>query len=307
MFPAAGFHEEIVRVDKRKLSIILAVVLALVAVVMVRNYISQTEKKYIKEEKKAYVLVATQPIAAGATIDESMMKMEAIPEKYVQPNAINSPSLAAGRRAAAAIAPGEQVMTTKLTLAVKDTSLAMRTPQGKRAITITVPFLSAVGGKIRPGDYVDVIGTFPYNAQIDGRTVTEMVSVTLFQNILVLGVEGGMSVSVPRGQAAPAPTDLIIVLALSPREAALLSFALEQKASLRMILRPPLETAIEPVPPVEVNALWQYVFSNLGQEFMATKEESPSMKPQEKKQEPPAPPTVEIYRGTEKSNMIMNK
>jgi Flp pilus assembly protein CpaB len=87
-----GCHQEIVHVDKRKLSIILAVVLALVAVVMVRNYISQTEKKYIKEEKKAYVLVATQAIAAGATIDESMMKMEAIPEKYVQPNAINSPA-----------------------------------------------------------------------------------------------------------------------------------------------------------------------------------------------------------------------
>lgn len=293
--------------DKRKISIIMAVVLALVAVVMVRNYISQTEKKYIREEKKAYVLVATQPIAAGATIDESMMKMEAIPEKYVQPNAVNSPSLAAGRRAAAAIAPGEQIMTTKLTLAVKDTSLAMRTPQGKRAITITVPFLAAVGGKIRTSDYVDVIGTFPYNAQVDGRTVTEMVSVTLFQNVLILGVEGGAGVPAQRGQPAVAPTDLIIMLALAPREAALLSFALEQKASLRLVLRPPLETSIEPVPPVEVNALWQYVFSNLGQEFMATKEEPAGMKSQEKKEEPPPPPTVEIFRGTEKSNMIMNK
>jgi Flp pilus assembly protein CpaB len=294
-------------VDKRKISIIMAVVLALVAVVMVRNYISQTEKKYIREEKKAYVLVATQPIAAGATIDESMMKMEAIPEKYVQPNAVNSPSLAAGRRAAAAIAPGEQIMTTKLTLAVKDTSLAMRTPQGKRAITITVPFLAAVGGKIRTSDYVDLIGTFPYNAQVDGRTVTEMVSVTLFQNVLILGVEGGAGVPAQRGQPAVAPTDLIIMLALAPREAALLSFALEQKASLRLVLRPPLETSIEPVPPVEVNALWQYVFSNLGQEFMATKEEPAGMKSQEKKEEPPPPPTVEIFRGTEKSNMIMNK
>jgi len=122
-----------------------------------------------------------------------------------------------------------------------------------------------------------------------------------------LGVEGGMNIPAQRGQPATAPTDLIIMLALSPRETALLSFALEQRASLRLVLRPPLETSIEPVPPVEVNALWQYVFSNLGQEFMATKEEQPTMKPQEKKQEPPAPPTVEIYRGTEKSNMIMNK
>lgn len=294
--------------DKRKISIILGAVLGFVAVVLIRNYISQTERKYIKEEKKAYVLVATQPVAVGATIDESMMKMEAIPEKYVQPNAINSPSVAAGKRALAAISPGEQIMSSKLTLAVKDTSLAMRTPQGKRAITITVPPLSAVGGKIRPGDYVDVIGTFPYNAQVDGKTVTEMVSVTLFQNVLVLGVDMGASIAVERGKTPPPSSgDLVVMLALTPRETALLSFGLEQKASLRLVLRPPLETSIEPVPPVEVNALWQYVFSNLGQEFMQSKEEK-IVKPQpEKKQEPPPPPTVEIYRGTEKSSMLLNK
>jgi len=293
-------------VDKRKISVILAAVLALVAVVMVRNYISQTEKKYIREEKKAYVLVATQPIPAGGTIEESMLKMEAVPERYVQPNAISSPTLAAGKRTLASIAVGEQIMTTKLTLAVKDTSLAMRTPQGKRAITITIPPLSAVGGKIRPGDYVDVIGTFPYNSQVDGRTVTEMVSVTLFQNVLVLGMDVGGGGPAERGKPAPAPTDLVIMLALTPRETALLSFSLEQRAHLRLVLRPPLETSIEPVPPVEVNALWQYVFSNLGQEFMQTKDEN-VMKPQEKKQEPAPAPTVEIYRGTEKSSMILNK
>lgn len=293
--------------DKRKLSIVLAVVLALMGVVMVRNYISQTEKKFVKEEKKAYVLVATTNIPAGTTIDETMIKFDAIPEKYVQPKALSSQSLAVGKRTVADIFPGEQIMSTKLTITVKDMSLAMLTPQGKRAMTITMPFLSAVGGKVKRGDYVDLVGTFPYNAQVDGKTMTELVSVTLFQNILVLSVEGGGGVAPARGQVATAPTDLIITLALSPREIALLSYAMDQ-GKLRLVLRPPLETAVEPVPPVEVNTLWQYVFSNLGQEFISAKEEKPNMMKQEKKQdEPPpaAPPTMEIYRGTEKSSMIL--
>ena len=176
--------------DKRKLSIILAFILAVVAVVLVRNYIAQTERKFVKEEKKAYVIVATTNIPAGTSIDETMICFEGIPEKYVQPKAISSQSLAVGKRALADIFPGEQIMVTKLTLAVKDTSLAMRTPQGKRAMTLTIPFLSAVGGKVRPGDYVDLVGIFPYNAQVDGKVVTELVSVTLFQNVLILGVEG---------------------------------------------------------------------------------------------------------------------
>ena len=290
--------------DKRKISIILALALALVAVVMLRNWISQTEKKYIKEEKKAYVEVASTNIPAGTTIDATMIHPEAVPERYVQPKAVDRDLFVIGKRAIVDIFAGEQIMSSKLTLAVKDTSVAMRTPQGKRAITITIPALSAVAGKIKMGDYVDIIGTFPYNAQVNGKTVTEMVSVTLFQNVLVLSVEGGGGMTAERGKPAPAPTDLVITFALVPREIALLSYVLDQGGKLRLVLRPPLETAIEPVPPVEVNAMWQYVFSNLGQEF--TKEEQPSMNPkQEKKIEPPPPPTVEIYRGTEKSNMII--
>ncbi len=292
--------------DKKKLSVILAVVLALMGVVMMRNYISQTEKKFIKEEKKAYVLVATTNIPAGSTLDQTMMKFEAIPEKYVQPKALSSAEYASGKRAIADIFPGEQILSTKLTIQVKDTSLAMRTPQGKRAMTFTIPYLSAVGGKVRPGDYVDVVGTFPYNAQVDGKTITEMVSVTLFQNILVLGIEGGAPPE--RGKPAPAPTDLVVTLALTPREVALLTYAMDQ-GRLKLVLRPPLETAVEPVPPVEVNTMWQYVFSNLGQEFLNPQEEKgppPIIKQQEKKQEPPAlPPTLEVYRGTEKSSMII--
>lgn len=289
--------------DKRKLSIILAVVLALMGTVMVRNYIAQTERKFVKEEKKAYVLVAKTSIPAGTTIDETMFQFEAVPEKYVQPKAINSQSLVVGKRAIADILPGEQIMSTKLTIAVKDTSLAMRTPQGKRAMTLTIPILSAVGGKVRAGDYVDVVGTFPYNAQVDGKTVTELVSVTLFQNVLVLGIEGNAPAE--RGKPAPAATDLVVTLALSPREISLLTYAMDQ-GRLKLVLRPPLETAIEPVAPVEVNALWQYVFSNLGQEFVNQKDEKPTIIKQEKKQEePPPPPTLEVYRGTEKSSMVI--
>ena len=74
--------------DKRKISIILALALALVAVAMLRNWISQTEKKYVEEEKKAYVLVASTNIPAGTTIDGTMMHFDTVPQRYVQPKAV---------------------------------------------------------------------------------------------------------------------------------------------------------------------------------------------------------------------------
>jgi Flp pilus assembly protein CpaB len=299
--------------DKKKISIVLAFVLALSGVLLLRQYLSDAEKKYVKQERKAYVLFATTNIASGSTIDETMFKVDAIPEQYVQPKALTSPSLAVGKRVIADIFQGEQIMATKLTIAVKDTSMSMRTPAGKRAMTITIPWLQAVGGKVRAGDYVDIVGVFPYNAQIEGKRVTEFVSVTLFQNVLVLSVEGA-SPPAERGKPAPPATgDLVVTLALAPREIALLTFAMSQQTQgnqLRLVLRPPLETVIEPVPPVEANAMWQYVFSNLGEEFLQNQEQKmqQAIKPQEKKQEaPPPPPTLEVYRGTEKSSMVMNK
>jgi len=297
--------------DKKKISIILGVLLAVFAVIGARTYIATLEKKYVREEKKGFVLAAAAQIPAGTIIDETMVKFESIPEKYIQPKALNSQSLAVGKRAIADIYPGEQVLASKLTITVKDTSLAMRTPQGKRAMTITIDPLAAVGGKVRPGDYVDVVGVFPYNAQIDGKTVTELVSVTLFQNILILGIESASSMAPARRGEQPVQgsMNLIITLALTPKEIALLTYALDQ-GRLRLVLRPPLETIIEPVPPVEANAMWQYVFSNLGEEFMR-QQEAPQpqrrQQQQQEKKEPPPPATVEVYRGTEKSNMILTK
>lgn len=300
--------------DKKKISIILAVVLAVMAVVMVRNYISQTEKKFVKEEKKAYVLVSTANIPAGTTIDRTMISYEAVPEKYVQPKATNSEAMVIGKRAIADISAGEQIMTNKLTIAVKASSLAMRTPQGKRAFSITLAKISAVDGAIRIGDYVDLIGTFLYNSQIDGKVHSEKVSVTLFQNILVLDIKG---TSVPaRGQPAQPDGNLVFTLALTPKQISILSYAMEE-GTLKLVLRPPLETAIEPIPPVEVNTMWQYVFSNLGQDFInPQQEEQPKTPPvltqpqQPKKEEPEKapvlPPTLEIIRGTQKSNIILN-
>ncbi|MFH0876826.1 MAG: Flp pilus assembly protein CpaB [Candidatus Omnitrophota bacterium] len=287
--------------DKKKLSIILAFVLASMAVVMIRNYIGQQEKRFIKQEKTGYVLVATTNINAGIVIDESMVKFATVPEQYIQPKAVNSVSLVVGKRAAADIFPGEQIMSTKLTIAMRSTSLAMSMPQGKRATSIVVPLLSAVGGKIRPNDYVDVVGIFPYAAQIDGRAVNEKVSVTLFQNIQVLDVSGNAPPQ--RGQPAPAPTDLVVTLALTPREIGLMTYAQEQ-GNLKLVLRPALETTTEPVPPVEVNTLWQYVFSNLGTEFMQTRDQ-PKVLQQRQEPEPPPQPTMEVFRGTQKTKMLV--
>ncbi|MDD5292187.1 MAG: hypothetical protein PHY46_03280, partial [Candidatus Omnitrophica bacterium] len=84
----------------------------------------------------------------------------------------------------------------------------------------------------------------------------------------------------------------------------ILSYAMTQGA-LRFILRQPLDTAVESVPPIEANALWQYILSTLGQQLVTPAQ------PQKETQEPtftePVEPekatTLEIYKGSKKEEV----
>lgn len=279
--------------NKRLISIIIAVVMALLAVVMINTYLTREKQKYQIEHEETYVVVANQDIPKGATITPSMLAAVKFPVKYLQPKAIQNPNAAVGKTAVADIVKGEQVLDTKLTVVRRvDDSLAVRLPKGKRAFNIRFEDyqVTTVGDQVKVGDYVDIIGIFPYANVVEGKTVTENVSVTLFQNILVMGIinEGGGRV--------------VFTFALTPEESAILTYARTQ-GTLRLVLRHPLDTTIEPVPPVEANVLWQYILNTLGQ---------PLMQPQKQEQQPQqqslpeAPPTLEIYKGTQREEMKIN-
>lgn len=281
--------------NKRLLSIIIAAVMALLAVVMVNAYLNREKQKYQLEIKETQVVVATKHVPKGTTILPNMVRPVSFPVKYMQPGVLNNPNIAVGKIAAVDIMANEQILSTKLTTVRKvEDSLAVRLPQGKRAFTIAIQPLMAVGGEIKTGDYVDIIGSFPYTQNIQGKAVTENVSVTLFQKILIMGIRQGGD-------------KLVFTLALSPQESAILSYAMNQGA-LRFVLRQPLDTAIESVPPIEANALWQYILSTLGQKLLQAQKKQEGAQPVQQPVQPvERAPTLEIYKGTRKEEMELRR
>ena len=286
--------------NKRLLSIIIAVVMALLAAVMVNTYLNREKQKYKIQLEETYVAVAIQDIPKGATVLPKMLKQIKFPVKYMQPGALQNPNAALGKIALTDIIKDEQILSTKLTTVRKtEDSLAVRLPTGKRAFTIKIDSLMAVGGQIKTGDYIDVIGSFPYTQNVDGKAVMENVSVTLFQKILVMGINSSGG-------------ELVFILALTPQESAILSYAITQGA-LRFILRQPLDTAIESVSPIEANALWQYILSTLGQQIVQSEQQQEKQEQQQEQEvvkrplAPDPPATLEIYKGTKREKMELVK
>lgn len=317
------------QIDKKKMQVIgIAIGMGLLALFLVNKYTEQRIVTAVSEIAKtrpggggpegpaapagpaADVVVAVSEVARGQIVDGNMVTIKAIPEQFIQPGAITALEEAMGKMAIVDILPDEQVTASKLgppgsSRAFIGGTLSLKTPSGKRAVTIPIDTLSAAGGMVRPGDYVDIIGNFPVPQMVQGQLTTQLATVTLFQNVLILAVDNELSyISRRKGEeaAAPPPLDQIqkIAFALPPKEAELLLFASEQ-GRLKLILRQPLDAATSPLPVATWDALLQYILgSQVQQSTMSVA--SPEKQREEKlpevslEFETPEERTVEIYR-----------
>lgn len=284
---------------QKRLTIIIGIVMALAAVLLVKVYLDQqrravrieAQRQLAKERtNQTSVLVAKTDIAKGAIIEAEMVDSAIVPNQYVQPQAVTSLDRIGGMVTVVPIAKGEQITLSKL-LSSKQagaSSLAMATPVGKRAVTISVDNIASLGGMISPGDYVDVIGMLPIPVEVQGQKTAQLATVPLFQNVLVLAVGQQLGSMVreatrykkeEKQEASP-----IITLALTPQEANIIAFVQEQ-GKIRLILRSPADSQTE----VVALASWETLF-----QFIMPKE------PLTKQEETKPRKVVEIYRGLQK-------
>ena len=139
-------------------------------------YINGYEKELAAAYEPITVLIASRNIPPGVPLDDSMVKAEKIPKKYLQPKFVDNVDALFGQIAAAPILEGEQLTQTKL-LSIEEAGLARKVPPGHRAIAVAVDKITGVGGHLRPGNHVDVVGTFDFgdNSKHDMREAISAV------------------------------------------------------------------------------------------------------------------------------------
>lgn len=287
----------------KRIALITGVVLAVLSIVLVKIYLDQERQKYTVEveriksqtkESRVPVLVANQDIPQGKPLDPSMVAVVNAPSTQVPPQAVTSMNSIAGMVTVTPLSRGEPLTFDRLApiQQAASTSLALSTPVGKRAITIPVDNLSGLSGLIKPGDYVDVLCITKAPADSEGKKKDQEIVFPLFQNVLVLA--RGQELVGEAGQEKRETSAPTITLALSSEEASLIAFVLEQ-GKVRLLLRSPQDTSIEPVPVANWEALFQYIMpQEYGEKKAPEKEEAPREQ-------------VEIYRGLEKEVVPLSK
>lgn len=173
-------------------------------------------------------------------------------------------------------------------------------PQGKRAVTVQIDTLSAVGGLVSPGDFVDVIATLrvPADVNITEKGKTKEVITVLFQNLQVLAVGalfkpvGGAELYENRQKSK----SVNVTLAVSPEEAGLLAFA-ETNGKLQLSLRSPAEQERQLLQVASWDTLADYILDKQGTDLHVPDKgsEAPAEKTEDKKDEKPKS-TIQIFR-----------
>jgi pilus assembly protein CpaB len=206
--------------------LIVAVVLAGVATFSIWNYLRSTQQEMDKiKATMANVVVATEKIPLGSTIEQRHLKTIKWPKADVPPGTFQDPVPLIGRTVMGDVMAGEPLFDAKLASAnSKGGMMAYIIPEGSRAMAVAVNDVAGVAGFVLPSSAVDVVVT----TQTPGG---QRISKIVLQNLRVLAV--GQMMEEKEGKAIKVPT---VTLSISPAEAEKLALA-GNIGSLQLLLR----------------------------------------------------------------------
>lgn len=197
-------------------------------------------------EPEQQVIVAAADIAENTVVRPDMVKKASLPVRAVLPQSVKDESLVVGKMLNVGVVSGQQILSGQLasTGSVGGRTLAYSVKPGMRAVTVGVDSITGLDGMIQPGDTIDLVAQLK-NPQGASSAVTP-ASVLLLQGITVLATDQNMTGKTVSGGTAAYKT---LTLQVTPEQAVKLCY-IEDNASLRAILRSPLDHAQTTVPPI---------------------------------------------------------
>lgn len=216
---------------KSTLALAFAVVLAILAVVAVRQYLVKEKEEIKKGTRMVPILLAAETIPADQPVRRSQMEEFEIPERCLLDEMILATDLdrIRGKKPAKDILRGKMLLEPYFREATAAAKVAIR--DGMRIMTIGVNSVSGIAGLISPGDYVDVLWTYRGGVQGAAGASSES-TMTLFTQVIIYAVDdvttvGYRAEKTGRGQGPVVPYNTVTVL-LFPLECELLAFARSQ-------------------------------------------------------------------------------
>ena len=233
---------------KNPRAFLFALIVALVATFAQCRYVASREQALLYETEPMKTLVAKKDILEDVRLDETMVEVVEVPRKWQQAKSLTSIDEIRDQISAVPILAGQQV-TASMLVTPDEAGLALYLTSGLRAISLDVTVYNAVGGHVRPGNRVDILGTFDFGTgeKSDVRTVTLMQDVWVLSVVDDIGrattrdIRPNVEEGGPPPEPEPPPSEALgsnatIVVAVRPADAQKLVLA-QQIGDLTISLR----------------------------------------------------------------------
>ena len=232
---------------KQKLLLLVAVILGMLAFYLTYTQLKQERLKLKSRTREVVLIRLKNTKIEGDTIESTdiePVKVERLRSNYATGEIPYSKRLNAviKHKVSQMIEKGSILRYSDLTpekIRSKDGLAGIIVP-GQRAISIPVDTVSSVTNLVKPGDRVDLIGTFRF-PEMKGDKAMDMVTLTLLQNVYILAVGKQLPVQ-SRGNKVKGYST--VTIAVSPKEAEMMIFAI-QKGKISLSLRSYRETGYE--------------------------------------------------------------
>ena len=185
---------------KNKMLLLLAILLGALAFIMNTRYLRTERDKLYKGAVKIRVLAAARDLPAGTEINFSgdngdigtiSVYKSAVGDNVLLPSDLNR---LAGKKLRHSLKKNEPVwwshvdmpreMKSGLSTSIQYDSMGR---DNYRALSVPISGAAAVSGMSKPGDYVDILGTFSMPSKTNPQ-LTEKITSTLFPKVKVLAV-----------------------------------------------------------------------------------------------------------------------
>lgn len=217
-----------------KKPLIIAAIMGLIAVALVFSYLKKVEQNSVATEiQYGKVVVARTQVPVRTKVKEEMLDEAIVPTDMINKDAITEIDEVLGKVTNQVIFEGEQILNAKFEDAENLRELAFIIDQGQRAVSIGISDITGLGGNIKPGDHVDVIGVF--QAEVTGIDS----SFTILSDIMVKAVGSSLGPE-DQGEGTEKSNARTVTLEVTPQQAEKLVLA-DEKGSLRLSLRHPDE------------------------------------------------------------------
>ena len=178
--------------QRRTVGIIAAIVLAILGTLGLVGYVQGAKNDAVAGEKLVRVYVASDAIPAGTPANKIADKIstEKVPAKVRAKDAVTNLKLVKGQVTSIGLLAGEQLVTSRFISATTfANTTAKGVPAGMFGATVSLDPEQALGGQVRAGDHVAIVGITTNNGT-EADTASLIVSNVLVTSVQIDGSNG---------------------------------------------------------------------------------------------------------------------